>query len=315
MSDELSYATDKDHPLKRAFMRGIENLSGRQKLLPLYHRWQRDHVDKSPRMWADALDLIKTKLEITAPAGWQTIPPETPLVIIANHPFGIADGIAIMAIAEQLGRPYRVLVNNDLLRIPEMRAKALPIDFSATREAVQTNLKSRAEARRLLKAGTSIIIFPSGGVATAERPFGPAEDLPWKLFAARLIEQSDAQVLPIYFEGQNSAVFHFVSRYSLTLRLSLLVCEFRFRIGAAIKAHVGAPVACADLKRAAGDGAMLDELYLLVHRLAPGAAELPRARLLPRPPEARRRYPWDGPVPTPAADRSKREAASASSGE
>jgi putative hemolysin len=316
MSDELSYATSHDHPIKRAFMRGIENLSGRQKLLPLYHRWQRDYVDKSARMWADALDLIKTKLEITAPEGWRSIAPDVPMVIIANHPFGIADGIAIMAIAEQLGRPYRVLVNSDLLRIPEMRAKALPIDFGATREAMQVNLKTRADARRLLKAGTSIIIFPSGGVATAEKPFGRAEDLPWKLFAARLIEQSDAQVLPVYFEGQNSALFHFVSRYSLTLRLSLLVCEFRFRIGTAIKAHIGKPVTCAELKRLAGaaDVTLLDELYLLVHRLAPGAAELPRAQLQARPAEVRRRFAWDAPVPTPA-DKAKREAATASTGE
>ena len=138
-----------------------------------------------------------------------------------------------MAIAERLGRPYRVLVNNDLLRIPEMRSKALPIDFSPTREAMATNLKTRAEARRFLKEGTTIVIFPAGGVATAENPFGKAEDLPWKLFAARLVEQSDASVMPVFFEGQNSALFHYVSRYSLTLRLSLLVCEFRYGIGPA----------------------------------------------------------------------------------
>ena len=312
MSDELSYATAKDHPLKRAFMRAIENLSGRRKLLPLYRRWQRNYVDKSPRMWSDALDLINTKLEVTAPDDWRMITPDVPLVIIANHPFGIADGIAIMAIAEQLGRPYRVLVNSDLTRIPEMAAKALAIDFSATRDAMQVNLKTRAEARRLLKAGTSIIIFPSGGVATAERTFGPAEDLPWKLFAARLIEQTNAQVLPIYFEGQNSALFHFVSRHSLTLRLSLLVCEFRYRIGTSIKAHIGRPVPCAELKRAAGDGALLDELYLLVHRLAPGAADLPREQLQARPADVRRRFPWDGPPPT-AGDKARgKEAANTS---
>lgn len=314
MSDELSYATEKDTYLKRIFMRSIENLSGRRKLLPLYRRWQREFVDQSPRMWHDALDLIGTQLNIAAPEGWYAIPADAPLVMIANHPFGIADGIAIMALAEELGRPYRVLVNSDLLRIPEMRAKALPIDFGTTREAVQTNLKSRAESRRLLKAGTTIIIFPSGGVATAENPFGKAEDLPWKQFAARLIEQSEAMVLPVYFEGQNSTLFHFVSRYSLTLRLSLLVCEFRFRIGNPIKARVGMAVSLADLKQNAGSAPLIEELHVLVHRLAPGNEDMPRAKLLARPPEARRRYPWDGPAPVPI-DRAKRQEQTAASAE
>ena len=71
------------------------------------------------------------------------------------------------------------------------------------------------------------VVFPAGGVATAERPFGRAEELPWKAFTARLIQQAQASVLPVYFEGQNSPLFHLISRYSVMLRLSLLVSEFR----------------------------------------------------------------------------------------
>lgn len=307
MSDELSYANPSDTTMRRMFMRGIENLSGRQRLLRLYHRWQRESVDRSPSQWQDALKLIGTELAVTGPADWREVPAATPLVVIANHPFGIADGVAIMALAEQLGRPYRVLVNADLMRIPEMRAKALPIDFNQTREAVANNLKTRNEARRLLKEGVVVVIFPAGGVATAEKPFGQAEDLPWKQFASRLVEQSEATVLPVYFEGQNSALFHFVSRYSLMLRLSLLVCEFRFKIGNRISAHVGAPVAWPEIKQGAAGGVLIDELHYLVHRLAPTAAGATRASIAPRPPEVRRRYPWDAP-PRVRPDRSRSDA-------
>lgn len=306
MSDELSYANPGDTMMRRLFMRAIENLSGRQRLLRLYHRWQRESVDRSPSQWQDALEMIGTELAVVGPADWRKVPTTTPLVVIANHPFGIADGVAIMALAEQLGRPYRVLVNADLLRIPEMRSKSLPIDFSQTRAAVQTNLKTRNEARRLLKEGVAIVIFPSGGVATAEHPFGPAEDLPWKQFAARLVEQTEASVLPIYFEGQNSALFHFVSRYSLTLRLSLLVCEFRYKIGNRIVAHVGEAVRFAEIKQGAGDRPLIDELHYLVHRLAPVAAGASRAAIAARPVEARRRFPWD-PPPRPQPVRPRDE--------
>src|SRR5262245_2067078 len=267
-SYDLSYVRPGDPLLRRWLMRAVENLSGRRRLLPIYDRWRTEIAGKSPRMWGEALDMIGTQLEIKAASDWQTRVPSGPLVIIANHPFGIADGMCMLAIAERIGRPYRIMINADFMQVPEIQAIGLPIDFSETKQALHENLRTRANARQLLKEGVTIVIFPAGGVATAENPFGKAEELPWKKFVVRLIQQSDAAVLPVYFEGQNSPLFHFVSRYSEPLRLSLLVCEFRTRIGATIKATVGSPIACSTI--AGNGGEFIDELYLLVHRLAPG---------------------------------------------
>ncbi len=171
----------------------------------------------------------------------------------------------------------------------------MPIDFNETKEALTTNLKTRHQARRLLKEGVTLVIFPAGSVATAEKPFGKAEELPWKLFTGRLIQQSGATVLPVYFEGQNSALSHFVSRYSLSLRLALLVLEFRHHIGATIRATIGLPVSWPEIAACADSGSINDELYVRVHRLAPGAENGDRTALLPRPIHQRRRYPWDPP--------------------
>jgi putative hemolysin len=295
LSEELSYVSWRDPFWKRWTMRAIENVSGRRRLLPIYHRWRASVAAEGPRMMGALLDMIGTKLDVQAPAWPISVPPEVPLVIVANHPFGIGDGIAVLALAEELGRPYRILINSDFMKLPEIRPYALPIDFSASREAIATNLKSRNDARRLLKAGVTIVVFPAGGVATAEEPAGKAEELPWKAFTARLIQQAQAAVLPVYFEGQNSPLFHLISRYSLMLRLSLLVSEFRHFVGATIKVHVGAMVPFGELAGRADRGALTAELYALVHRLAPDAAALGPAHLTPRPAEARRRYPWDPP--------------------
>ncbi|MGO9171583.1 MAG: 1-acyl-sn-glycerol-3-phosphate acyltransferase [Rhodomicrobium sp.] len=293
-SHELSYATASTPPVRRWLIRTIENLSGRRRLLKTYHRWRAKSAG-GPRMWRDALDMIGTRLEINAPADWHARLPDGPLIIIANHPFGIADGIAILSLAERIGRPYRSLLNADFMRLPEVQALGLPVDFNETKEALATNLKTRNEARRLLKEGTTLVIFPAGGVATAEKPFGTAQELPWKLFAARLIQQSGATVLPVYFEGQNSALFHFVSRYSLSLRLSLLVLEFRHHIGATLRVRIGQPVSWTEIAAGANGGSITDELYVRVHRLAPGAENADRTALLPQPMHQRRRYPWDPP--------------------
>jgi putative hemolysin len=282
-------------------MRAIENLSGRRALLPIYHRWRAEAVGRNPRMMGALLDMIGTRLKIAG--AWPVaIAPDTPLVMIANHPFGIGDGIAMLALAEALGRPYRILINNDFMKLPEIRPHALPIDFSGSAQATATNVQSRGEARRLLREGTTIVVFPAGGVATAEQLAGKAEELPWKGFTARLVQQAQAAVLPVYFEGQNGALFHLVSRYSLMLRLSLLVSEFRRFVGATVRVHVGAVVPFGALAHRADRAALTAELYALVHRLAPGAAALGPGHLRPRPPELRRRYPWDPPRnPKPAA--------------
>ena len=295
LSEELSYVSRHDPLWKRLTMRAIENVSGRRRLLPVYHRWRTTVVGKSPRMMGALLDMIGTRLDVQGLAWPISVPPQLPLVIIANHPFGIGDGIAVLALAEALGRPYRILINSDFMKLPEIRPHALPIDFSASPEAIATNLQSRTDARRLLREGVTIVVFPAGGVATAERPSGKAEELPWKAFTARLVQQAQAAVLPVYFEGQNSALFHFISRYSLMLRLSLLVSEFRHFVGATVKVHVGAMVPFDALACRADRSALTDELYALVHRLAPDAAAFGPEYLRPRPAEARRCYPWDPP--------------------
>src|SRR6202030_4428468 len=88
-----------------------------------------------------------------------TVSPDVPLVIVANHPFGIGDGIAILALAEQLDRPYRILANREFLKVPEIRHWALPIDFSANRAAVEPTLASRNLGRRLFRVGGTVVGF------------------------------------------------------------------------------------------------------------------------------------------------------------
>ena len=218
----------------------------------------------------ELLKMVGVGLTVRGP-GW---PPELvagePTVMIANHPFGIGDGIALLALAEELGRPYRVFVDSRLLKIPEIRSFALPISFEATREARRTNLRSRQKAREFLVGEHTVVVFPAGAVATAEWPFGRAMERPWKNFTARLVQASGANVMPFYFEGQNSPVFHLASRLSTTLRLALLVSEFirRFR-GAEIIVHSGFVVPNVALSDIGNGKRLTKELYRLVMDLAP----------------------------------------------
>jgi putative hemolysin len=237
--EELSYATPGDPAWKRWIVRSIEHLSGRPRLLPLYRTWRESAAAHPDRMMREALRLLEMRVEVIEGAWPSGAALPAPLVMVSNHPFGIADGLVMLAMAEAVGRPYRVFVDKRLLRIPELRPLALPIDFDEGRAAMRTNLRSRKAARACLETGGTIVIFPAGGVATARPPWARARELPWKNFAGRLVQGSRAAVLPVRFEGQNSVWFHLASHLSMTLRQSLLVSEFMRRgQGAAIRLRI-----------------------------------------------------------------------------
>lgn len=265
---ELSYARPDDPPFKRWMIRTIENMSGRERLADLYDYWRHEIFGKSDSVFTEMLNLIEVRLQ--ADGQWPPADiPATPIVMVANHPYGIGDGIAFLSLAEQLGRPFRVIINNDLLKVPEIRPFSLPISFEETKEAVALNLETRKEAVRLLKEGVTIVIFPAGGVATAHKGFGKAEDLPWKMFTARLIQAANASVIPVYFDGQNGRLFHLVSQFSLTLRTSLLIREFQRLYGRQIRAWVGKTMPWDELSKIGDRKLLLDTVQAAVFSLDP----------------------------------------------
>jgi putative hemolysin len=269
---ELSYANDDDPLFKKLVIRTVENLSGRNRYVEVYKKWRTEVVGKSDHVFTDMLGLIDIGLSVKG--NWPPKDlPDTPIVMVANHPYGIADGIAVLSLAERLGRPFKVLINDQLLKVPEMRPYSLPISFDETKEALAINLATRNEALRLLKEGVTIVIFPAGGVATAPKGFGHAEDLPWKMFPAKLIQSAKASVLPIYFEGQNSWLFHLASRLSLTLRLSFLIREFCRLSGETIYSNIGAIVPWNELAAITDRKAILQYLYDAVFALGSQSAK------------------------------------------
>ncbi|MDQ6437189.1 1-acyl-sn-glycerol-3-phosphate acyltransferase [Mesorhizobium sp. LHD-90] len=296
---ELSYSNASQPRLKRWIIRTVEGLSGRKRYAALYAIWRAEVQRGSRRCFARLLELID--VEVRHDEAWPPENlPETPLVMIANHPFGIGDGIAILSLAEKLDRPFRVMIAADLLKIPEMEPYALPVDFSETKEALKNNLAVRHEALRLLKEGVTVVIFPAGGVATAPKVLGKAQDLPWKIFVARLVQDAKASVIPIHFRGQNGRLFHLVSKYmnlvesehkvvrfvgnlSLTLRLSLLVREFARLCGKSVEARVGAVLPWSELEPLRDRKALLERLQNAVLDLKPAdpVKSPPRLRLVP----------------------------------
>lgn len=234
---KLSYAAYFDHPLKRGMVRTIERLSGQPYLQRLYETYRKSLAHEP--FFAAAVKLLNLNVEFSS-ARLAQIPETGPLVIVANHPFGVLDGLLISWLVSLRRKDFKVLTNAVLDGAPEASEWLLPIDFAPTKEARATNIATRAESLERLKAGECIIVFPAGGVSTSPTPFyRAAVDDTWKPFTAKLITRSEAHVTPVFFEGQNSRLFQWASHVSIELRLALIFREVKRRVGTAMPVHIG----------------------------------------------------------------------------
>jgi putative hemolysin len=236
--DTFSYAAPGDPWLKRKLIRMIERMTGQPRLKRIYED-NRSH----PVAGENFFDAAMRRLELRIVANEDALPRwphEGPLVVVANHPFGVLDGLIICHLVSKVRSDFRVLTNSVLYRADEIRTFLLPVDFADTDAALQTNLRTRAEAKLHLTKGGCLIVFPAGGVSTTPSLWHRrAVDAEWKTFAGRLISQTRAPVAPVFFAGQNSQLFQLASHVSLTLRLSLLFKEIHDRIGTEIRVRIG----------------------------------------------------------------------------
>jgi putative hemolysin len=275
MEDLLfSYAALTDPPVKRRLIRLVERATGQPELKRLYLDSRRNRRP-SESFWTIAVRALALNVLYDA-AALQRLPRSGPTVFVANHPYGVLDGLVISWLVQQVRSDFLVLTNAVLLRAEEVRDFVLPIDFSVSPEAQAMNVASRAAARAHLAKGGAVVVFPAGAVSTAPDRLGrlPAVDAPWQPFVAQLVQRSGATVVPIWFGGQNSRLFQIASHVSQTLRLSLLFHEVRSRIGTNLPVAIGEPIPFAAIADIKDRQATADYLRARTYDLARDAREI-----------------------------------------
>jgi putative hemolysin len=244
--ETFSYAAPEDPKLKRFLIRLIERMTGQPRLKRIYDAHRTEPVP-GESFWNSAVRRLDLHIDVNEDA-LARLPRTGALVVVANHPFGVLDGIIICQLISRVRSDFQVLTNAVLNRAEEIKDHLLPVDFAETQEALETNLKSRAAAKHHLLAGGCLVVFPAGGVSTTPKIWDRnATDAEWKNLTARLILQSKAEVVPVYFAGQNSLLFQVASHVSMTLRLSLLFKEVSDRIGTAVAVRIGNVIPHAEL--------------------------------------------------------------------
>jgi putative hemolysin len=251
--------------MSRVVIRVIETLTGQPRIRRLYEHYTRR--GRPPELfWDDAVEALELNIRSNR-APEDSIPRSGPLVVIANHPFGVVDGVILCWMVARVRKDYKIMTHRVLHQAAEVKDHIIPVDFSGTRAALENNVASRREARDLLQAGGVLIIFPSGGVALSDGMRGAAVDLEWKTLTAGLVLASAADVLPIFFCGQNSRLYQIAGNIRQTLKLSLLFHEVSNKIGKTIELRVGSLIPNACLQEIGDRQAVIDFLRETTHGL------------------------------------------------
>ncbi|MCB0061046.1 MAG: lysophospholipid acyltransferase family protein [Caldilineaceae bacterium] len=270
VQDRLTYASPNDPLHKRVLIRSIETLTGQRELARVYDTVLNTvPADHDHAIWPTALQKLQIHPDYDQ-AQLAKVPQEGPLILIANHPYGVLDGLIICHLAAQLRRDFKILIHKALVMEPRVERYMLPVDFNETDEAVRVNIETKQRAMETLRNGGAIVIFPAGGISTTRNgPFGPAVDLEWKLFVTKLIQMTKATVLPIYFHGQNSRVFQLASQLSETLRLALIIHEVNRKRGETIHINIGDPIPYCALANIRKRRELLSHLREIIYSLSP----------------------------------------------
>ena len=237
----FSYASDIEHSFaQRLIIKTIERVTGKKKLENLYNQYSKDN-NNPQAFWSDILNVMNIRFKNKS-KNKIIIPENGPLMIIANHPFGIVDGLILCSIVSKVRNDFKIMTHETLKFLPQLDRYILPVDFSGNdKTSIRNNIKTAAKARKHLENNGILIIFPSGSVSTAKSLKSEAQDDEWKSFPAKLAHQTSTDILPIYFDGKNGLLFHlFASKMkSSTLKYSSYIHETRKKIGKEIIIYVG----------------------------------------------------------------------------
>ena len=221
---KLSYANTFTNPFQRNTIKTLELLTGKLRLLRKVRKFEKMGIPIDQPFWRQALDLLGIKL-LTSKRELSKIPKKGSLIITANHPHGLVDGMVLAELIGKVRTDYKILTRSLLTGVNQIDQFMIPVPFDHEENALQKSLEMRRRAMEHLENGGVIVLFPSGKVASSETMFGKVVEGDWNPFTAKLIQKSGADVLPIFFPGSNSRIYQIANQISATLRQGLLIYE------------------------------------------------------------------------------------------
>lgn len=198
------------------------------------------------------------------------VPAQGPVVVVANHPFGMIEGAILAALLLRVRPDVKFMANQLLASIPELREHLILVDPFGTKEATRSNLRGLKDTLRWLRDGGMVVVFPAGEVSHLDMQRRAITDPAWSRTIGRIVSVSRAAVLPVYFRGANSPLFHLAGMIHPRLRTAMLPHELLNKNNQRLRLSIGSPIAAKRIEELKSDEEVTEYLrrrtYLLENR-------------------------------------------------
>lgn len=254
----------------------VGQLVGLQRLARLY--LETPAALDGPGFIRHSLATLGVSYEIGG-AGLTAIPPQGPVIVVANHPFGALEGLILVDLLFQRRADVKILANYLLQAFRELAELLIYVDPFGRREKVPANAAALRQAVQWVRKGGLLALFPAGEVSHRSWNRWTVADPPWQPAAAGLIRQLGVPVLPIYFHGQNSQLFQLLGLLHPRLRTLLLPRELLNKQGGQVRLQIGQPIPPDRLREFPDNRQLAAYLQWRTYLLAPPVDQPRRCRM------------------------------------
>jgi len=170
------------------------------------------------------------------------VPKTGPAIVVANHPFGAAEGMALGLELRRIRPDVKILANFMLGRIPELRDMFLFVDPFDRPGSSRANAAALKRALQWIGQGGMLAVFPAGEVASFDLRSRRVVDPVWSATVAGLARRTDAPTIPVFIPGRNGFLFQTAGLLHPALRTALIPRELLGSEGRMVELRVGTPI-------------------------------------------------------------------------
>ncbi len=229
-------------------------------------------------------DKLIEHLDVTCdyiPQELDYLPKDGPFIVVSNHPFGAIDGIMMLSILGKVRPDIKILTNFILSYIPNLAGHFFPVNPFTDRPGMKSSLKGLKMAKEHLAAGGVLGLFPSGEVSSNGNRENVVKDIEWQPSIIKLIKSAGVPVVPIYFDGGNSRLFHLMGKVNPYLRTARLARELMRKRGSTISLRIGKPMQPTEFEEFADISVLGKYLWNRSYALEPNVGQANVQRAVP----------------------------------